>query len=203
MEAMTTKAKGVDGFAGHEGRRAKTALRLIAAFGLATSTLLGCASSGGAGSTSPTGLDGTWDLVSWAGDPAKSSEITIADGRLTGSVTMPTDKGEGCSSTLLFAIDGDAMSGSVTRSSGCGREAGDQFFSLTGTRASRAGDSGSPWSGTWKIVYTGKSGRTGEGEVQISGLSAQAKVWAFSVAGGTATAIATKDSEYSFVAKKR
>jgi hypothetical protein len=33
MGAMTTKAKGVDGFAAHEGWRAKTALRLVSAVG--------------------------------------------------------------------------------------------------------------------------------------------------------------------------
>ncbi len=175
----------------HVGRmRAPTYVLLV------STSLLAC--GGSSSSDVPPGsaaLDGTWDVVAFGGVPGGASSVTVNGGTFDGTFELP-DASPGCTSTMSLVIQGNAMSGALTPAAACkGRVA-----TLTGTRTQAKPDEGTPWNGTWTITASGDE--KGQGEVVISGLSATAKAWQLSVAGGVATATSTRD-RFTFVARRR
>jgi len=164
-------------------------------------------------SANTSAFDGTWDIISVGDQELDASEMTIAAGKITGTVVFP-DEGEdigGCVRTkhrtqFSVQIQDGKVSGAIHRlSEGC---YGDESRSrlLNGTRAeSGGGDLG----GEWNVQYDGHEAIA----VLIDGLAAQA--WSLSdrvqdkepsvnvVVAGDLVTVTSKRSDYRFSARKR
>lgn len=199
---------------------------------LSTATTVFCLSCGGGGSTGQTssgsngngsgsgttaGLDGAWDITAAGDGNIGPSEMTIANGVVTGVITSA---GEGKTSgdctklkdraEFKLTFEGNALSGTITEIREY--EGGDtcpgnknEITPITGSRT----NAGSGLTGEWEV----KVGDDPAFIVDIDGLTAKAwdkKAKAdgdeatvnASVAGGNATVSATRD-ELSFAARKR
>lgn len=146
------------------------------------------------GTPGSSALEGTWDVTSYGSENVFGSSVTVTGGKLTGSITL-TDGPGSCTRKLDFAIEGDAMTGSSTPSTGC---TGAAAATLSGTRTASQPASDTPWNGTWTLQEGGSSKK---GELTISGLTATSGDFRMTVAGGTATG--SGPSRYTFAARRR
>jgi hypothetical protein len=166
--------------------------------GLTLCSLFAC-SAGGSSASGTSGnpiassyaLDGTWDIASYADTALAPSSVTIAGGKLTG--TLSYSNASSCGRTLEFAIQGSSMTGVSSPAGNC---SGERLATLTGTRTAPAPDSDTPWNGSWSVQGDGS-----KTELVITGLSATSGEFRVSIAGGVATGAGKK--KYTFVARKR
>jgi hypothetical protein len=144
------------------------------------------------GTSGVSALDGTWDILSYAGANLAPSSVTISGGTLTGTVNL----GGSCLRALEFTIQGDSMTGSIGPVGPCSTD--EKYIrTLNGTRTTVQPDSDTPWNGIW-LVTTDKYEPV---NLLISGLSAAAKGFRLSFAGGMATGVGEKS--LTFTARRR
>ncbi len=186
--------------------------------GSSDGTSSGSPSGSGSGTGITAGIDGTWDITAAGSGDIGPSEMTIANGTVTGFIA-DRDEGkesDGCTNLKYRAefrltFEGNALSGTITSvrayegGAQCTEMNRNDVTPMSGSRT----NAGSGLSGDWEVTVGGEAPFV----VAVDGLTAKAwdkKAKAngkeptvnVSVAGGNATVTDTKKT-FSLAARKR